>query len=282
MGEPPAAHKVLLVDDDDAVRDMMTQTLQSKGFGVVAAASVAEALKFITMENYDVLITDLHMPNPGDGFTVVMAMRHSQPHALTLLVGGYPDVQSAMDTILLEADEVIVKPFEIKRLPELIRGKMLARKPVPRLEKERVGAILHRCLPAIVGDWLARAKETAVLNHLRLSDDARTGHLPKLIEDLVLRLSKSSATKKDSDAVSSFAAIAHGKLRYQQGYTPAMLVHESRILQVTLFGALQSNLGFLDFSLLLPDVMTIADEVDAQLTQSMESYMTAMQKGAAA
>ena len=73
--------------------------------------------------------------------------------------------------------------------------------------------------------------------------------------------------------VFSAAAVAHGKLRYLQGYTPAMLVHESRILQVTLFGTLQSNLSSLDFSLLLPDVMTIADEVDAQLTQSMDSYM---------
>ncbi|MGB8866970.1 MAG: hypothetical protein WCC71_23000, partial [Candidatus Sulfotelmatobacter sp.] len=42
----------------------------------------------------------LHMPNPGDGFTVVTAMRHCQPDALTLLVSGYPDVQSAMAAIL--------------------------------------------------------------------------------------------------------------------------------------------------------------------------------------
>ena len=68
----------------------------------------------------------------------------------------------------------------------------------------------------------------------------------------------------------------------QQGYSPAMLVHESRILQVTIFGMLQINLDSLDFSLLLPDVMTIADEVDAQLTQSMESYMKALGKLAAA
>jgi hypothetical protein len=59
-------------------------------------------------------------------------------------------------------------------------------------------------------------------------------------------------------------------------------VHESRILQVTLFGTLQGNLSLLDFSLLLPDVMTIADEVDAQLTQSIDSYMNAMQKSVAA
>jgi hypothetical protein len=45
---------------------------------------------------------------------------------------------------------------------------------------------------------------------------------------------------------------------------------------------LQSNLNHLDFSRLLPDVMTIADEVDAQLTQSMDSYMNAMRKAAAA
>ena len=280
--ERNSAHQVplatfLLVDDDDAVRNMMTATLLHKGFGVVAAANVTEALKLIATETFDVLITDLHMPNPGDGFTVVTAMRHSQPNALTLLVSGYPDVQSAMAAILLEADEIIVKPFEVGKLADLVRAKMLNRKPAARLEKERVGAILRRCVASVVADWLARAKTSSELNHLSLSDDERTGHLPKLVQDLVVRLSKPNATAKDSDA-----AIAHGKLRYLQGYTPAMLVHESRILQVTIFGTLQSNLSYLDFSLLLPDVMTIADEVDAQLTQSMNSYMKLMHKSMAA
>jgi DNA-binding response OmpR family regulator len=280
--EKPVAHTVLVVDDDDAVRDMMALTLEAKGFAVVAAASVTEALRLIATETFDVLITDLHMPNPGDGFTVVTAMRHSQPSALTLLVSGYPDVQSAMAAILLEADEVMLKPFEMGRLSELIREKMLARKPAVRITKERVGVILLRCVPTILRDWLERAKQSDELNHLLLSDEERTGHLPKLVEDLAFRLSKSSATTKDSDAVFSDAAVAHGRLRHLQGYTPEMLVHESRILQVTLFGTLKDNMNSLDFSLLLPDVMAIADEVDAQLTQTMGSYMKAMQKAAAA
>jgi DNA-binding response OmpR family regulator len=280
--EHPVSHKVLLVDDDDAIRDMMTATLRGKGFAVVAAASVTQALKLISTESFDVLITDLHMPNPSDGFTVVTAMRHSQPRALTLLVSGYPDVQSAMSAIVLEADEIIVKPFNAGELAELLRAKMLARKPAARVEKERVAAILQRCMTGVVQDWLARAKQSNELNHIRLSDLERTGHLPKLVEDLIVRLGKPSATTRDSDAAPSAAAVAHGELRYRQGYTPAMLVHESRILQVTLFGTLQSNLSCLDFSLLLPDVMTIADEVDAQLTQSMDSYMNAMRKSAAA
>jgi DNA-binding response OmpR family regulator len=280
--EPGAVHRVLLVDDDGAVRAMMSQGLERKGFEVVTAASVNEALRRIIAESFDVLITDLHMPDPGDGFTVVSAMRHSQPNALTMLVSGYPDVQSAMAAILLEADEVVVKPFEIGLLTDLISQKMLNRKPTKRLSKERVSAILQRSVDSVIEHWLARVKRTSELSSVPLGDEERTGHLPKLVEDLAERLSRSSATTKDSDATFSAAAVAHGKLRYQQGYTPAMLVHESRILQVTIFGTLQSNLNSLDFSLLLPDVMAIADEVDAQLTQSMESYMKLMQKAIAA
>jgi YesN/AraC family two-component response regulator len=243
---------------------------------------VTEALRRIATESFDVLITDLHMPDPGDGFTVVSAMRHFHPNALTMLVSGYPDVQSAMAAILLEADEIVVKPFEIGRLTELVNQNMLNRKPTKRLDKERVGVILQQCVSSIVENWLTRAKQSSELNCLLISDEERTGHLPKLVEDLAVRLSKSSATSKDSDANFSVAAVAHGQLRYQQGYTPAMLVHESRILQVTIFGTLQSNLNSLDFSLLLPDVMAIADEVDAQLTQSMDSYMKLMHKSMAA
>jgi len=272
----------LLVDDDAAVRSMMTQGLERKGFEVVGADGVTEALRQIADASFDVLISDLHMPNPGDGFTVVSAMRHSQPNALTMLVSGYPDVQSAMAAILLEADEIVVKPFEIGRFTELLQERVVNRKSIKRVDKESVGAILRRCTTSIVDGWLTRTKTSSELNCVSLSDEERTGHLPKLVEDLALRLNRPRATGKDSDAVFSAAAVAHGKLRYLQGYSPAMLVHESRILQVTIFGTLQSNVSSLDFSLVLLDVMTIADEVDAQLTQSMDSYMKEMRKSAAA
>ena len=147
---------------------------------------------------------------------------------------------------------------------------------------ESVSQILERCKTSLIEDWLIRTKRSPELNHLHLSDDERTGHLPKLVNDVVVRLSKTKLPTKDSDAVVSFSAIAHGKLRRKQGYSAAMLIHESRILQVTIFGTLHKNLSVLDFSLLLPDVMTIADEVDAQLTQTMESFSQTMLKTAIA
>jgi DNA-binding response OmpR family regulator len=267
------AHKVLLVDDDDAVRTMMSLTLEHKGFEVVSATNVTGALKLITTESFDVLITDLHMPNPSDGFAVITAMRHIQPKALTLLVSGYPDVKSAMDAILLEADEIIVKPFETKALADLLHDKLLTRTPPVPTPKERVAGILQRCTALIVEDWLTRVKKNKELTPVALSDQERTGYLPKLVDDLIVRLRSSHITLHEGGFIGSHAAVAHGKLRRSQGYTSAMLVQDSRILQVTLFGTLQKNLGALDFSLLLPDVMTIADEVDSQLTQAMEGYM---------
>jgi DNA-binding response OmpR family regulator len=276
------SHRVLLVDDDEAVRTMMTATLEGKGFDVVPAASVTEALKLITTETFEVLITDLHMPNPSDGFAVVTAMRHSQPDALTLLVSGYPDVRSAMDAILLEADDIIVKPFEAGKLAEMVHQKLLTRRPSTQMKKERVAAILQRCTSEIVEAWLMRTRSNKELNHISLTDLERTGYLPKLIEDLIVRLTEPNVPGEESDSVCSAAAVAHGRMRKLQGYTPGMLVHDSRILQVTLFGTLQNNLSALDFSLLLPDVMTIADEVDSQLTQAMDSYMSVLVKPVAA
>jgi hypothetical protein len=146
--------------------------------------------------------------------------------------------------------------------------------------KESVAAILNRCKISLMADWLTRTKSTPELNHLHLSDAQRTGHLPKLIDDIVARLVTTRLPTQDSDATASPAAVEHGKLRRAQGYSSGMLIHESRILQVTIFGTLHKNLTVLDLSLLLPDVMIIADEVDAQLTQTMESFTNTTPKSA--
>ena len=205
---------------------MMSLVLQSKGFEVTLAASVTEALKLIMTESFDVLITDLHMPNPSDGFAVITAMRHTQPDALTLLVSGYPDVKSAMDGILLQADDIIIKPFDAGTLAELVNQKLLTRLPAVRLPKARVATILQQCSSDIIHDWLLRVKNNKDLNRVSLTDEQRTGYLPKLIDDLVVRLRDPHVPGDESDSVCSAAATAHGKMRQVQGYTPAMLVHD--------------------------------------------------------
>ncbi len=104
-----------------------------------------------------------------------------------------------------------------------------------------------------------------------MTDADRSTHLPELFRDLIVRLR--NPLPLGTRALMSDAAHDHGLSRREQGYTAAMMVEESRMLQVSIFHTLQLNLKKLDASVLLRDVMAIADEVDSQLAQAMTSYI---------
>ncbi len=260
--------KLLLAEDDESVRAMLQAALERDGFEVAAVANVRDALRCIATEAFDVLLSDLHMPHAGDGFTVVSAMRHTHPQAATLVLSGYPAIDEALSAIRLQADEVLMKPIQIASLRQAIRNKLanpVASRPLP---SESVAAILEHDLNATIRDWLELVENDDELTCVPLSFEDRTRHLPNLIGDLIFRLRLPRMAKGDT----SSAARAHGNLRRRQGYTAAMVVEESRILQVSIFNTLQNNLAKVDFSQLLLDVITIADEVDSQLKQAMLCY----------
>jgi hypothetical protein len=209
------------------------------------------------------------MPGAADGFTVISAMRHKNPNAVTLLFTGYPALKEAMDAILLQADEILVKPMPIPEMVALIRERLTRRGTRRPTNTERVASILERDALLTIANWLSAVNSDKELTATALSDDQRTGHLPQLLRELVhrLRVPRPLGTKQASEG-----AVMHGRIRRVQGYTIPMMVEESRILQVSIFNTLQANLKVVDFSLLLIDVMTIADEVDSQLKQTIVSF----------
>lgn len=136
---------------------------------------------------------------------------------------------------------------------------------------ESVAGILERELEPTIHDWMAMVDKEPELTRITLNYDERTGHLPKLLHDVIVRLRLNTSAK----APVSVAAGHHGDLRHKQGYTVANVVTESRLLQVCIFTTLHKNTKHIDFSKLLLDVVTIADEVDAQLKQQMLRFMAA-------
>jgi hypothetical protein len=140
-----------------------------------------------------------------------------------------------------------------------------------RVKTADVAFILERERDSTIKEWLKRVNLVADLTYIPLSDANRTGHLPKLFDDLVYRLRRG----RDAQPIISIAAAAHGNVRFAQGYSPSMLVEESRIFQVSTFSTLHLHQSELDQSEVLLDVMTIADEADRQLTETVRSFMTA-------
>src|SRR6204780_3201335 len=244
--------------------------MEYEGFEVTSAGNVPDALKLISANVYDVLLSDLHMPGAGDGLTVVSAMRHANPKAVTILLSAFPEMNAAAHAILLQADEILVKPMNVEALLAAIKQRLASGSPGMRVV-ETVAAILERSVESTIGEWFKRIETDEKVMSISMSHERRCGHLPQLFRDVVSRLLSSKPI--GSKELISAAAAEHGLNRRRQGYTVAMMVEESRMLQVTIFDTLQQNLATIDFSGLLIGVMTIADQIDSQLSQAMDSYI---------
>jgi CheY-like chemotaxis protein len=265
-----SGQRILLVDDDEQVRSLLGEVLEIQGFEITMAASVPEALKHISANVYDVLLSDLHMPGAGDGLTVISAMRHANPDAVTILLSAFPEMHAASQAILQQTDQILVKPVNMKKLVDTIKDRLAFGPPAARIV-ETVAAILERTADSTIQDWYEHVQTDKKVMAISLSHLDRIGYLHQVFIDLVDRLRSSRII--GGPELPSLAAAEHGLSRRQAGYTAAMMVEESRMLQVSIFRTLQKNLPNIDFSVLLIGVMTIADEIDSQLSQAMASYI---------
>jgi hypothetical protein len=161
-----------------------------------------------------------------------------------------------------------LKPIEIDSPRDVIRKKIANPVPQRPLPTESVASILEHDFDATIQYWMGLVEDDQELTCIPLSFEERSGHLPHLLADLIYRL----RLPRNSKANISLLACQHGDHRRKQGYTAAMVVEESRILEVSIFNTLQNNQPRVDFSQVLLDIMTIADEVDSQLEQAMHSF----------
>ena len=137
--------------------------------------------------------------------------------------------------------------------------------------KDKVADILERETNTAINKWLDRVDAEPEIVSIPLTPQERCAHLPEMFRDLVSRLR--NPLPLGTRALTSDAAHDHGCLRREQGYTAAMMVEESRMLQVSVFETLKLHGETMDMSDLMTDIMSIADEVDSQLAQAMTSYI---------
>jgi len=135
-----------------------------------------------------------------------------------------------------------------------------------------VPTVLERETQTTIDNWYSHVEENLTLKTVLMSREDRCAHLPEMFKDLVKRLRY--PLPLGTHALTSVGAKNHGCLRRDQGYSPAMIVEESRMLQVSIFQTLQLHVEDTEPGVLLLYVMAIADEVDLQLAQAMSSYIS--------
>ncbi len=261
--------RLLFVDDEQMLRDMWSAVLSAEGFEVTTAATVSEALSRITAQKFDVLISDLNIGEPGDGFTVVSAMRRVQPQVVTLILTGYPAFQAALRAIHEQVDDFLVKPAEPKAVAELIRSNLSRQRKAGAILTERLNRVIERNRDGILEAWYEAVERDPEISRIRLSRDERIDHLPQVLDELVRPLDNDRKVK----VAGRSAAHEHGDKRRKQRYTLGMLLEETRILHRVIANCMQKNLMQIDISNLIPDLIEVYDRMQAMLQHSLETFL---------
>ena len=110
--EPAMAwvERVLVVDDDQDIQDICTESLADEGFSAQAASSVPAALEELGRGRYDIVLTDLHMPSLS-GIDLLRTLKSACPDVDVIVMTGYATVATAVECLKLGAHDYIAKPF---------------------------------------------------------------------------------------------------------------------------------------------------------------------------
>ena len=265
----PKPIRVLFVDDEPMLRDMWSTIFGVEGFDATVAATVSEALAKITSEKYHVLISDLNIGEPSDGFTIVSAMRRIQPEAVTFILTGYPAFQAALRAIHEQVDDFLVKPTEPKKVIELIRQNLTRRRKPAAIMAERLNQVIAKNREDIVEAWYQAVEADPEIKKITLSREERIDHLPSVLDELVRPMDPDVQAGPRSRS----AADEHGKARRQQRYTISMLLEETRILHRVVADCMQQNLLSIDVSNLIPDLLEVHDRMQRMLQHSLEAFL---------
>ena len=108
------AERILVVDDDQGVRDALSEFLLSLGYSVVAVESGEEALSEFDRGEFDIVMADLIMPNM-DGMELLRRVRDMKnTDVIFLMITGHPSIGTAVEAINRGADDYITKPFHLE------------------------------------------------------------------------------------------------------------------------------------------------------------------------
>ncbi len=185
-----AERVIMLVDDHDATRETLTELIRDLGHKVFAAANQEIALRLIDSHQFDLVLTDLKLPD-GSGIEVMRHLKHVQPETPVVMITGHATIENAVEATRMGAYEYLTKPVDLNRLRIVISNALY----LSTLERKagRSGAL-----------------------------DAIVGHSPKIqqVKDLIKQIAATDVTvliQGESGTGKEMAANAIQSLSLRQG-----------------------------------------------------------------
>lgn len=105
-------NRILVVDDEDALRTVLTSELEGEGYQVASAVDGEEAIKILGTQVFDLILLDIKMPKV-DGFEVLKFVKQTQPKTKVIMLTGFADLKNAIESKKLGAEDFVSKPYDL-------------------------------------------------------------------------------------------------------------------------------------------------------------------------
>ncbi len=176
--EPGSGAKVLVVDDETTIRELLSHFLTARGYRCGLADSAEAALLEMAREQYDLVISDVRMPQVT-GLQLLERLQTSYPSVPVIMITAVADLDTAVDAMKQGAADYITKPFDLSKVVTSVRNALEAR--VRRLQEEQLRARLEE---------LVQTKSCALDSALKTLESERDMTLEALVRALDARESE--------------------------------------------------------------------------------------------
>ncbi|MFW6189589.1 MAG: ATP-binding protein [Planctomycetota bacterium] len=177
---------VLVVDDEEAMRDSLRQVLEREDYGVLTASRGGEALNMVSSHQPDALLVDLKMPGMS-GRECLMKARELDPDLVAVAITGYPSLDSVVDVMKAGAYDYLSKPFEAEQLRMTVERALQKRRLAERVAAgEREKAHMRDNFMAVVSHQL-KAPAAVVKECLDVALASFADEVPEGCRDLMER-----------------------------------------------------------------------------------------------
>jgi DNA-binding response OmpR family regulator len=274
MTEATGRTRLLFVDDEESILLTLGTVLKKQGFDVTTAATVRDALTHINSEKFDVLLCDLNIEKPADGFMVISAMRYAQPLCISFILTAYPSFENAMAAIQTQVDDFFTKPMDVDILVKKINEKLESKRSRAPVPFKRVAAVLRENCADIVAKVASAMKSDPITSAARLSRQSDNGDISKIMDALIEYVDVGRNGLK-SEALK--LGLEHGRRRKKQGCDALMIVREFQLISERIFELMASEaMPPAPFGL-TADLTKLTKGLNALMIAALEPYFGAQQ-----
>lgn len=188
---PDERPRVLVVDDEKFIRDILADFLGMEGYVVRTAEDGSSAMKELTRARYDMVISDLKMPRMG-GLELLKEVERSHPDTLTVIMTGFGTVETAIDAMKRGAYDYILKPFKVEEIVHIVQRGLEKRRLTAENLRLREAISLYKVSEAIAAslsmDEVIATVADSALNEIRADfvstwlDDAEGGFFERSVQ----------------------------------------------------------------------------------------------------